>query len=116
MSNITSVTASAEADAVMGLRFPWARKILGHGLNAGTPASNEFAGISGDYNEILQRGNRCDEQVWLSKGVATFLAFGHHGFPADMNISTAAGIFKLLNSKPNFAERDFGGEKHFAGL
>src|ERR1700686_3042002 len=33
-----------------------------------------------------------------------------------MNISTTARILKLLNSKPNFAERDFGGEKNFAGL
>src|SRR5271169_4293141 len=33
-----------------------------------------------------------------------------------MNFSTAARIFELLDSKPDFAERDFGGEKQFARL
>ena len=50
------------------------------------PSSNEFAGISGDYNEILQGGDRCDEQVWLPKGLAMPLAFDHYGFPADNHI------------------------------
>src|ERR1035441_9984046 len=33
-----------------------------------------------------------------------------------MNISTAARIFELFDTKPDFAERDFGGEKQFARL
>ena len=33
-----------------------------------------------------------------------------------MNFSTAARVFELLDSKPDFAECDFGGEKQFAGL
>lgn len=33
-----------------------------------------------------------------------------------MNLSTAARIFELLDSKPDFAERDFSGEKQFARL
>jgi hypothetical protein len=32
-----------------------------------------------------------------------------------MNISTAARILELLDPKPDFGERDFGGEKQFAG-
>jgi hypothetical protein len=35
---------------------------------------------------------------------------------STLNISTTARIFKLLNSKPNFTERDFGGERNFAEL
>ena len=51
------------------------------------PSSNEFVGISlvAD-NQIFQGGNRRDEQVWLSKGIATFLSFDHHGFPADDHV------------------------------
>src|SRR5579862_625890 len=33
-----------------------------------------------------------------------------------MNFSTAARIFELFDSKPDFAERDFGSEKQFARL
>ncbi len=33
-----------------------------------------------------------------------------------MNFSTTARIFELLDSKPDFAECDFGGEKQLAGL
>jgi hypothetical protein len=103
------------------------------------PSSNEFVGISCDHNQIFQGSNRRDEKVWLSKGVATLLSFDHHGFPADnnvlcngvdavgeqrpkrsvnpkMNFSAAAHIFELLDSKPDFAERDFDGEKQFARL
>jgi hypothetical protein len=36
-----------------------------------------------DYNEIFQGGNRRDEQIWLSKGVAMLSAFDYHRFPAD---------------------------------
>ena len=50
------------------------------------PSSNEFVGISCDYNQIFQGSNRRDEQVWLSKGVATLLSFDHHGFPADNHV------------------------------
>ena len=48
--------------------------------------SNEFADVSGDYNQIFQGSNRRDEQVWLSKGVATLLSVDHHGLPADNNV------------------------------
>ena len=50
------------------------------------PSSNEFVGISCDYNQIFQGSNRRNEQVWLSKGIATFLSFDHHGFPADNHV------------------------------
>ena len=50
------------------------------------PSSNEFARISCDYNQIFQGSNRRNEQVWLSKRVATLLSFDHHGFPADNHV------------------------------
>jgi len=50
------------------------------------PRNNEFVGISCDYNQLLQGSNRCDEQIWLSKGVATLLSVDHHGLPADNNV------------------------------
>jgi len=98
------------------------------------PGSNEFSDISGDYNQVFQGSNCCNEKVRLSKGVATLLSFDRHGFPThdnvlgngedaigeqrpkssvkpQMNISTALRIFELLDSKPDLAERDFGGKK-----
>ena len=33
-----------------------------------------------------------------------------------MNFSTAARIFEFVDFEPDFAERDFGGDKQFAGL
>jgi hypothetical protein len=64
----------------VGMQDTWPRIERRH------PSSNEFAGISGDYNEIFQGGNRRDEQIWLSKGVAMLLAFDHHRFPADNHV------------------------------
>jgi len=82
---MTSATASAETGALIGVPLAWVCKILDHGSNAGSPGSNEFGGISCDYNQIFQGSNRRDEKVWLSKGVLTLLSFDHHGFPADNN-------------------------------
>ena len=50
------------------------------------PGSNEFAGISGHYNQVFQGSNCRNEQVRLSKGVTTPLTFDHHGFPADNHV------------------------------
>ena len=49
-------------------------------------SSNEFADISGDDDQIFQGRNRRNEQIWLSKCVATLLSVDHHGFPADNNV------------------------------
>ena len=50
------------------------------------PSRNEFGCISGDDNQIFEGGNRRNEQVWLSKCVATLLSFDHYGFPADNHV------------------------------
>lgn len=47
---------------------------------------NKFGCVSGDDNEVFQGSNRRDEEVWLSKGVATLLSLDYHGFPADNDV------------------------------
>src|SRR5439155_17335135 len=44
---------------------------------------NKLARVARDDNQVFQPGNRRDEQVWLSEGVAALLSFDHHRFPAD---------------------------------
>ena len=44
---------------------------------------DELADVTTHHNQILQRGNGCDEQIRLTKCMATLLAFNNHGFPSD---------------------------------
>jgi hypothetical protein len=103
------------------------------------PSGNKLARVARDDNEVFQRGNRRDEQVWLSEGVAALLPFDHHRFPAyddvlsdredasdeertqrsvepQVNVGAAARILKLFDAESDFAECNFRVEKPLTSL
>ena len=108
-------------------------------IEYGNSGGNKLAGIARDNNEVFQRGNGGNEQVWLTKGVVALLSFDRHRFPANddvlgnrehapekkrsqgpiephVNIRATACIFKLFDPEPDFTECDFGGKKHLTRL
>jgi len=55
-------------------------------IEYGNSGDNKLAGITRDNNEVFQGGNGSNEQVWLTKGVATFSSFDRHRFRANDDV------------------------------
>ena len=111
----------------------------GPGIKHRHACFNELAGVARNHNQIVERRNGSDEQIWLSEGVTAPLPVYDHCFPTkdnvlrdrqdspskqraqdavepQMNVSSAARVRQLLNAKPDLGESDLRGEEGFGAF